>query len=253
LIATACARGKLDGYCENHHIEPKSLGGSDFIENLVFVTPKEHFVLHLLLPKMCVDVIHRRKMYHALHYISGGRMSEMRYTSRLHDFFRRKYARFLKEAHHNKGKKIHSPESRAKMSAIRTGRKQYTNGSVNIIISGEPPEGFWHGKVLSDALMLVLTENNPTKRPEVKAKLSAAWAANTERKEWLVARNKKGSRAVVANGEFFPSISECAKYFGMDGGSVRHRCNSSKYITWYYRDKENIGGNQNFEGRTSKA
>jgi len=37
---------------EVHHIIPKSLGGSNKKENLVELTPKEHFVCHLLLTKM---------------------------------------------------------------------------------------------------------------------------------------------------------------------------------------------------------
>jgi len=43
---------KLNGYFERHHIIPKSLGGSDYKENIVDLTGKEHFICHLLLTKM---------------------------------------------------------------------------------------------------------------------------------------------------------------------------------------------------------
>lgn len=43
----------IDGYSELHHILPKSLGGSNLQENLVRVPYKVHFLLHMLLPKMC--------------------------------------------------------------------------------------------------------------------------------------------------------------------------------------------------------
>jgi hypothetical protein len=36
-------------YYENHHIVPRSLGGSDSKENLVLLTAKEHFISHKLL------------------------------------------------------------------------------------------------------------------------------------------------------------------------------------------------------------
>jgi len=36
-------------YVERHHIIPKCLGGTDAIDNLVFLTPKEHYVCHKLL------------------------------------------------------------------------------------------------------------------------------------------------------------------------------------------------------------
>jgi hypothetical protein len=36
-------------YVENHHIVPKSFGGSDDESNLVLLTAKEHYICHLLL------------------------------------------------------------------------------------------------------------------------------------------------------------------------------------------------------------
>ena len=36
-------------YYENHHIIPRCLGGSDENENLILLTPKEHYVCHKLL------------------------------------------------------------------------------------------------------------------------------------------------------------------------------------------------------------
>ena len=41
-----------DGYTENHHILPKSLGGSDDKTNLVRLNAREHFICHLLLTKI---------------------------------------------------------------------------------------------------------------------------------------------------------------------------------------------------------
>ena len=38
--------------CERHHIVPRSLGGSDEESNIVSVSPRVHYVLHLLLYKM---------------------------------------------------------------------------------------------------------------------------------------------------------------------------------------------------------
>jgi hypothetical protein len=39
-------------YKERHHIIPKSLGGSNSIDNLVWLTGREHLICHLLLVKM---------------------------------------------------------------------------------------------------------------------------------------------------------------------------------------------------------
>lgn len=49
------ARGKervLEGYKECHHIVPRCLGGTDDPDNLVNLTPEEHYVCHQLLVKI---------------------------------------------------------------------------------------------------------------------------------------------------------------------------------------------------------
>lgn len=59
-----CERGKerglnkkeLDFYSEKHHINPRCLGGSNDNENLVLLTPEEHFVAHQLLVKIYPNV-----------------------------------------------------------------------------------------------------------------------------------------------------------------------------------------------------
>ena len=51
LIQRAVSRS-LDGYKERHHIIPRCLGGNDLKENLVDLTPEEHYIAHLLLVKI---------------------------------------------------------------------------------------------------------------------------------------------------------------------------------------------------------
>jgi len=65
IIAKAKNR-VLTGYQEKHHIIPKSLGGSNKKDNLVALTPKEHFIIHILLCKFTVGKS-RLKMLNALH------------------------------------------------------------------------------------------------------------------------------------------------------------------------------------------
>lgn len=55
------------GYFEKHHIQPKSLGGTNEKENLVKLTAREHFICHWLLVKMYEKgTIERNKMLYAL-------------------------------------------------------------------------------------------------------------------------------------------------------------------------------------------
>ena len=58
-------REKTKGkFYERHHIWPKSMGGKNNKENLVWLTPKEHYVVHHLLTKMC-EGINSTKMNYA--------------------------------------------------------------------------------------------------------------------------------------------------------------------------------------------
>jgi hypothetical protein len=56
---------KDDNLYHSHHIIPKSLGGTNDSTNLVLLTPREHFIAHLLLTKM-VTGHHKRSMIYAL-------------------------------------------------------------------------------------------------------------------------------------------------------------------------------------------
>ena len=51
LIERAKTR-QLDCYVERHHIIPRCMGGNDNKENLVELTPEEHFLAHQLLVKI---------------------------------------------------------------------------------------------------------------------------------------------------------------------------------------------------------
>lgn len=57
------------GY-HKHHIIPKSLGGSNDFENIAILTPREHFIAHMLLVKM-TSGIYKSKMAFALKRFGG--------------------------------------------------------------------------------------------------------------------------------------------------------------------------------------
>ncbi len=47
---------QLEGYRERHHIIPKCMGGNDDVTNLVYLTAREHFVVHKILCKIFPEV-----------------------------------------------------------------------------------------------------------------------------------------------------------------------------------------------------
>jgi hypothetical protein len=56
LLITRGKSRMLDGYVEKHHIIPRCMGGTDDIDNLVQLTPEEHYLAHQLLIKMYPDI-----------------------------------------------------------------------------------------------------------------------------------------------------------------------------------------------------
>ena len=62
-----------EGYYERHHIIPKSMGGENKKKNLVYLTAREHFLVHWLLTRMMETKNHQIKM--------GFAFSKMRWST----------------------------------------------------------------------------------------------------------------------------------------------------------------------------
>lgn len=88
------------GYCERHHIIPKSLGGSDDNTNLVLLSAKEHFVCHYLLLKMQIkDSIEYKKMLKAFFMMQTNSKNQQRFlNSRLYEKYRKEFAIIMSES-----------------------------------------------------------------------------------------------------------------------------------------------------------
>lgn len=82
------SRSASDCGFERHHIVPRALGGSNAKDNIVPLTPREHFVAHLLLAK-----IHGGKMWFAVVRMKGRGES-----SRSYEIARRKISDSLRKS-----------------------------------------------------------------------------------------------------------------------------------------------------------
>jgi hypothetical protein len=122
--ATASKRCRLAGY-EKHHIIPKCAGGTNDSSNLVFLTPREHFICHALLVKFC-NPEHLKALRYALGMMrSRGKIV----SSRLYQFVREQHRVAI--ATDRLGKK-HSEETKQKISAAHSGRKRSPEQCENI-------------------------------------------------------------------------------------------------------------------------
>ena len=78
---------ELSGYTEQHHIIPKCMGGTNDINNLVRLTPEEHYVAHQLLVKIYPG---NYKLLQAILRMSGPGNSTRKCTNKLFGWLKRK-------------------------------------------------------------------------------------------------------------------------------------------------------------------
>lgn len=93
------------GYTENHHILPRSLGGSDDKTNLVRLNAREHFICHLLLTKIYdFNTPSGKKMVKAFMMMMCSSENQERYiTSKDFKVLREKFAQIQSENQSGKG------------------------------------------------------------------------------------------------------------------------------------------------------
>lgn len=104
-------RRKYKGeYFEEHHILPKSFGGKNNVTNLVLLTAREHFIVHLLLPKMCIEPINASKMAYAFF-----RFKNLATNSHLFERFKNSYSKLTSGEGNPFYGKEHSLEVRQKI------------------------------------------------------------------------------------------------------------------------------------------
>ncbi len=109
-------------YIEKHHIIPKSFGGTNKKENLVILTPREHFICHWLLTKMVLGE-YRQKMLLALSFMQGRNKAQKKYdtkiTAKVYDRIRKEVAEICNIHKHNR---IVTDETKRKISLALLGK-----------------------------------------------------------------------------------------------------------------------------------
>jgi hypothetical protein len=141
-IITKAKNRTLIGYKEVHHILPKSLGGSNDKSNLVELTAREHFLVHLLLCKFTIGKEKHKMLYsfNAMRYIkSKGRDYKInsKIAQKLRSQLRHSKETKLKMSESQKGNKYclgfkHTKESRLKMSNAQKGNKKAVGNTNNL-------------------------------------------------------------------------------------------------------------------------
>ena len=131
LIQRAVNRS-LDGYKERHHIIPRCLGGNDTKENLVDLTPEEHYIAHLLLIKIYPK---NNSLIHAAVMMTVKGKDQVR-NNKLYGWVRRKHSLAISKKQSGNG---NSQFGKYWICNV-------TTGEVVRTISKEVPVGWIRGK-----------------------------------------------------------------------------------------------------------
>ena len=129
IITQARLRVNNIEYNEKHHIIPKSLGGTNDLNNLVRLTAREHFICHLLLTKM-TEGTNKSKMARAAWLMASARNKYQRrqkINARTYERLRKQYSILSKgvpksEEHKAKLSKPKTAEHKRKLSDAKKGK-----------------------------------------------------------------------------------------------------------------------------------
>lgn len=144
------------GYCETHHILPKSLGGNDLPENLVKLSAREHFICHWLLTKMYSESsIEYKKMVLAFNMmLSCKSYNQKRYiSSRIYAKLRLKFSLIQKENQ--------TGENNSQFGTVWI-CNQKTKESIRLLVGDIIPVGWEYGRIVNKKVntLKILVEEN---------------------------------------------------------------------------------------------
>lgn len=125
IIEKSKTRIKTEGIFEKHHIIPKSLGGNNSKENIVKLTPREHFICHWLLWKFSKGK-DKIKMGHAF--------GRMRYHNSTNRYYNSIGYEIAKKAHSLSASLYHKGRKLSEKEMLR--RKENNPNSKKITING---------------------------------------------------------------------------------------------------------------------
>lgn len=121
IIANAVIRTTTFSYSENHHIIPRSLGGTDHVSNIVNLSAREHFICHVLLTKFTTSDNKYKMLYAAnmMSQIARDYQQRFRPNSRLYEIIKKEFGQM--HSMRLTGRKL-TDEHKAKIAEAGRGR-----------------------------------------------------------------------------------------------------------------------------------
>lgn len=128
LIQRSKTRSKSDGYYESHHIIPRCMNGSDEQDNLVLLTPEEHYLAHQLLIRIYPDNLN---LVFAANMLCTNRMN-----NKLYGWIRRKLSHNMKINNPNKDGNVNR-KRKGKYNLSEQAKQKISKGCKGKINIGE--------------------------------------------------------------------------------------------------------------------
>jgi hypothetical protein len=223
----------LDCYTETHHIKPQSLGGLDTPDNLVNLTPQEHFICHWLLVKMTTGQDHH-KMLNALRMMRAENPNQQRYntkiTARVYAKIKEEYAELQSKRFTGNGNgmygKQHTQEAKEKIRQARLGNKltpeQHAKLVANTTGKKKPPITKEHRAKLSAAKQ---GKNNNRYGVEVSVETRAKISAKAKGRKQDAETIRKKADAVRGSKREKKLCPHCHQMIAVNGYARWHGAN----------------------------
>ena len=256
------SKRKNDGF-HNHHIIPKSLGGDNSHENLVSLTPKEHFIAHLLLMMMYknVDFHKYRKMVYAFWNMCGGRNKLKTPNSRSYTLAlesKRLLSVWVKKENEQKfissnelekflgkgwsvGRLPHSEETKLSISNTRSGKTWVNKGDLQKQVDVEDLKNYVSNGWEEGRLSFTKTHKVNIKENLRGRSLSLEHRNNIGNsvrgkkiKNWSDERKKQTAKPIVFFGVKYDGLTWAAKALNKSKSWVFNMLKDEKVIDCYY-------------------
>lgn len=226
IIQRGCGR-PLDPsvYYEKHHIIPKSFGGSNDVQNLVWLTAKEHFVAHHLLWKFSKgqNKIKAMHAFFAMCFLQRpGIQQRIKISSRIFEHVRREYAASKKGI-------AFSPEHRQKLSEAKQGKHQsdQTNSKRSVTLQGQ-------NKSLTHRRNISLARQGSQNPMFGRTPWNKGTTVPQERRAQISKSLAHLRRPVFIHGQTFVSIREASRHLGIHTSTIWNRIKSSSNQEYHY-------------------
>ena len=154
----------VDGYCEKHHILPRSLGGSDDPSNIICLTVRQHYIAHWMLWKA-----YGGSMAVAFDYMSGIKRYGSRLPSRTVEALKADVSKRISE-------RPVSKETRQKQRAAKLGRSlpEETKNKLRVAMLGQRRGPEFAAKVSQAKLGIATRGSGWSHTEETLAKMAAS-------------------------------------------------------------------------------